>query len=196
MAAAIDQFLIFFFRLSPEPILGYLIGIAVLCLICAIIGSLTVLVITRINSGHLIAQNREMVRMQNLSVKALLARDKPAYTLINREANDAFGKYFFAQITVSVSYLWPAPFALAWLQQRFEGVDFLLPFHIPGTPGTVGYAFSFIPMYILVSILFGKLKKHLRLFDGMDRHLETIQKDAATMVTLADVLPTPEPPRS
>ncbi len=196
MFSVIDPFLIFFFRLSDEPILGYLLGIAVLSLLCALIGSITVLAATRFNREHLIRQNRDMVRMQNLSVKALIAKDKPAYKLLNREANDAFGKYFFAQLTVSVSYLWPAPFALAWLQTRFEGVVFLLPIDLPGIQGGVGYAFSFIPMFILVSMLFAKLKKCLPLFNVVDNHLETIRKDADDMVTLADVVLPPAPKKA
>ena len=193
MDHAIDQLLIFFFRLSAEPILGFMTGIAVLCLLCAIIGSLTVLAATRANSNLLIRQNREMVKMQNLSVKALLSKDKPAYKLLNREANDAFGKYFFAQIAISASYLWPAPFALAWLHERFADVDFFLPMTIPGIGDSVSYTFSFFPMYILVSILFSKIKPHIPLFNGMTRHLETIKKDADTMVTIADYMPDPKP---
>lgn len=185
----IDGYLIFFFRLTSEPILGYLIGIAVLALLCAGIGSLTVLAATLANSRHLIHQNREMVQMQNLSVKALVAKDKSAYKLLNREANDAFGKYFFAQVAMSVSYLWPAPFALAWLQERFADVDFFLPVNVPGVGSSVGYTFSFIPMYILVSILFSKVKRRLPLFDVMNSHLDTIRKDADAMVTIADYLP-------
>ena len=196
MFAVFDAYIIYFFRLSTEPIIGFLLGIAALSLLCALIGNLTVLAATHVNGNYLIRQNREMVDMQNLSVKALVAKDKSAYKLLNREANDRFGKYFFAQINMSVSYLWPTPFALAWLDHRFAAVDFLLPFHIPGFGTSVGYTFSFIPMYILMSILFGKLKKHLPLFNSMTKYLATIQKDAATMVTLADVLPTPEPPRS
>ncbi len=189
MMYTIDGFLIEWFRLHPEPILGYMIGIALLSAMCAVIGGITLLIATRANGDLFISQNRQMVKMQNLSVKALIAKDKPAYKLLNREANDAFGKYFFAQIAVSVSSLWPAPFALAWMHTRFADVDFLLPVHIPGIGNSVGYAFSFIPMFILMSILFSHLKKRLPVFDRMHRHLDEIHREADKMVTVADYLP-------
>ena len=192
---AIDTFLIFFFRLPEVPIMGYMLGIAVLAVICVLLGHLTMTAIIAFNGGQLRQQSRDMVNMQNLSIRALLSKDKPAYKLLNREANEAFGKYFFAQIAVSASSLWPLPFALGWLQMRFEAVEFMLPAPLPLIGDHVGYAFSFIPMYILMRLLIAKIKGHLPQSQAMRRHTQAIRAESEKMISYGD-LSTSTTPRS
>jgi hypothetical protein len=50
------------------------------------------------------------------------------------------------------------------MHSRFAGVEFRLPFDMPLFGQTVGYVFTFIPIYICVRIIFGKLKGRLPYF--------------------------------
>ena len=83
----LDPYLIFFFRLFDVPIWGYFSGITMLALICIGIGQVTIFTVFSVNHSAIRDQNQEMVRMQNLSVYALLAKDKKAYRVCNRQAN-------------------------------------------------------------------------------------------------------------
>lgn len=184
----VDSVLITFFRLSQVPIAGYLIGTALLCLICVVIGHFTLSVAFRFNRRFIDRDNSRLVKMHNLSVQALIAKDKNAYKSCNHEANDAFGKVFFSQIALSISSLWPVPFALGWMQTRFLDVAFSLPVSIPLIGDSVGFTFSFIPMYILVYIVFGKIKAHLPYFKNEKKMLEVYsQSEEETFMSFSDV---------
>lgn len=185
--ALIDAVLIAPFRLTEIPIIGYFLGIFCLTLLCVMIGQWTLAVAFRFNRKWLNHDNQQMVRMHNLSLKALAVKDKAAYKACNKEANDAFGKYFFAQIGLSISSLWPVPFALGWMQTRFASVDFELPLHIPGIGDSVGYTFTFIPVYILVYILFGKIKHRLPLFKKMAQTIQNDMSMSEKMLSFADL---------
>lgn len=184
---SIDAILIAPFRLTEIPIIGYFLGIFCLALLCVMLGQLTLAIAFRFNRKWLNRDNRQMVRMHNLSLKALAVKDKTAYKACNKEANDAFGKYFFAQIGLSISSLWPVPFALGWMQTRFASVDFELPFHLPGIGDSVGYTFSFIPVYILVYILFGKIKHRLPLFKKMAQQIQSDMSTTENMLSFTDL---------
>ena len=183
----IDRFLIGFYRIIDIPILGYLLGTALLSLICVVLGQFTLSLAYRANRMNLKSNNNNMVRMHNLSIYALLAKNKIAYKSCNKEANEAFGKYFFAQIALGISSLWPIPFALAWMQTRFDGVEFLLPFNVPGVGHTVGYTFTFIPIYVLVYILFGKIKNRLPYFKKEHEFLKADVNDSEKMLSISDL---------
>jgi hypothetical protein len=152
-----DSFLIWFYRLTDTPILGYYLGTAVLCLICVVLGRLTLGISCKFNQKELEQYNRSMVRMHNLSLFALLARNKQAYKSCNKEANEAFGKVFFAQVALGSSSLWPVPFALAWMQSRFGQVSFELPLPLPLIGNSVGFMFTFFPIFVLVFMIFGRV---------------------------------------
>lgn len=186
----IDRFLVIFYRLVDNPILGYYIGTGALCLMCVIIGQLTLATSFLWNRRSIDHENKEMVHMHNLSVKALLAKDKKAYKLCNKVANDAFGKVFFSQIAMSISSLWPVPFALAWMQTRFSEVAFELPVRLPLVGESVGYLFTAIPIYILMYILFGKVKSKLPFFSYMARILaEYDTNEGDRMIRLPELAP-------
>ena len=185
----LDSVLIFFYRIPDVPIAGYLLGTFVLALFCVVIGQLTISVAFLTNRRRIDADNRNMVRMQNLSVKALAAKNKGAYKAFNKEANEAFGKVFFMQIALAAASLWPVPFALAWMQTRFSGVEFPLPFTLPMLGGSVGYTFSFFPILILAFILFGKVKRYLPYFNRIHGILKGYDKEKDDMITFADLHP-------
>jgi hypothetical protein len=189
-----DAALIFFFRLVENPMLGYLIGIAVLALLCVVVGDRTIALAVRFNGAFFDRDNRELVRMQNKSLLALQARDKASYLACNQVANDSFGKVFFSQLALGASSLWPVPFALQWLGERFGEVAFLLPIPL-GARDSVGFAFTFIPMYILVRIVFGKLKDRLPFFRGLPPAPAIGQGEGEQMLGFSDVFPTPAKPK-
>lgn len=183
----IDAFLIFFYRVVEAPLLGYFIGTGVLALLCVVIGELTVAAAFRFNRAYIEHDSRTMVRMQNLSVRALLANDKQSYTAFNREANEAFGKLFFKQIALAAASLWPIPFALGWMQSRFLNVEFLLPVGLPVVGETVGYCFTFVPIYVLARILFGNLRDRLPYFKTINKTAASDGQAPDRLVTLADL---------
>lgn len=185
--ADIDAFLIFFYRITENPVIGYFIGIFVLSVICVIVGEFTISLAFRFNKKYIDHDNRKMVKMQNLSVRALMAKDKMSYKACNKEANEAFGKVFFKQIALAASSLWPIPFALGWMQTRFLDVEFLLPCRLPALGESVGYSFTFIPMYILVRILFGKIKHKLPYFKKMQKMLDEY-KDSEKIMSFSDLM--------
>lgn len=183
-----DILLMFFFRLVENPMLGYLLGIAVLALVCAVIGDLTVALAFRFNGTFFQRENQELVRMQNKSLLALRARDKESYQACNELANDSFGKVFFTQIALGASSLWPVPFALQWLNGRFAEVAFLLPIPL-GERTSVGYAFTFIPMYILMRILFGHVRTRLPGYRRLTVPAVSEAEETESMLSMDDVFP-------
>ncbi|QTA87499.1 hypothetical protein [Desulfonema magnum] len=183
----IDSFLIWFYRIPETPIIGYFLGTSFLALVCVIFGQITLYAAFWFNKRQIDQDNKAMVRMHNLSMYALAAKDKAAYNACNKEANDAFGKYFFAQIAMGISSLWPIPFALGWMQTRFLEVEFFLPCHVPLIGDSVGYTFTFIPLYILVHIFFGKIKHRLPWFGTMEKILHADDENSEKMVSISEL---------
>ncbi len=157
----LDSVLIFFYRVTDNPVAGFFLGTFILCLACAIIGGYAALGFSVINRKHIGKLYSETVSMHNLSVKAITVKDKINYNNCNKLANEAFGRYFFAQFGEGASALLPVPFALAWMQLRFQEVSFPLPFTIPGIGETASYPFILIFLYILCRILFRKIRNKL-----------------------------------
>lgn len=156
---AIDAFLITPYRWPGHPVTGWWLGTTLLAVWSVLIGRVTMAFVFRVNRDYIKKTTDEVSQRHNQSVNALKAGDKTAYKGINKLANEAFGKSFFLQIAMAAASLWPIPFAMAWLQLRFSDVRFPLPFSIPATGDSVGYAFVFLPLYILVRILLGKVRR-------------------------------------
>ena len=193
----LDSALIFFFRLPDIAILGYYLGCFILSVICVVLGQITIAVAFFWNQKFIDRDNREMVRMHNLSVRALMLKDKQAYKKCNKVANDAFGKVFFSQIALSISSLWPVPFAAGWLQTRFQDVAFELPVSLPWIGDQVGYLFTFLPIYILAYILFGWIKGHLPYFRTVVKRLEKYDTEGEEkMLRMSDLARTAQSRRS
>ncbi len=156
---ALDPFAIWAFRVSEEPWVGFLFGSLILNLACVMLGDVTSILARRLNRKVYGAYHDEMVKHHNLSVKALRTSDKEAYKAVNKQAHEAFGKYFFSQAGAFALSIWPLPFALAWMEMRFGGIPMDLPFAIPGVGNSVFYPFFFIPIYIIVRVSYGKLMR-------------------------------------
>lgn len=182
---SLDPAIIWAFRLAERPWLGFLLGILVLNLVCVLLGDVTSMIARRLNRKVYGAYHDEMVRNHNLSVRAISRADKAAFKAVNKQANEAFGKYFFSQAGAFSLSIWPLPFALAWMDLRFRDVPLPLPFSVPGVGESVLYPFYFLPMYIVVRILYGKM---LRRFAFYRRLLEWTRHGKATrMLRFEDV---------
>jgi hypothetical protein len=154
---ALDPYLIWCYRLPGNAYVGFLLGTFVLVLICLIVGDLTFSLATRLLGKHLDRTATEAGKYQDLSIDAAKAGDKAAFKAANKLANDAFGRSFFSLMALSMARLWPAPFALAWMQYRFFEVEFPLP----GTNWSLGYLGVFIIIYVAAYFLFKQVQRRL-----------------------------------
>jgi len=169
----IDPVLIAPYRLIGDPFAGFLIGTFCLCMICVVLGELAISAAIRINRKHLQKLKKEITYKEKLSMQAYAEDDQVSYKALNKEANEAWGRHFFTMAAYSAGILWPVPFALAWMQTRFQGVDFELIFPLNRLlADNVGYPFIFIPMYILARIVFKYLRPRLPYFRGVQAMLD------------------------
>ena len=164
MYELLDAILIFPYRLLPSPVAGFYCGTAVLALASLVVGRASYDAVWLFNRGHYAKEEGEMTRMHNLSVAAIEAGNKVAYKAANKEANEAFGKSFFAGAALFSVSIWPVPFALAWLAVRFDGVD------VPLFPGyDVRYNAVFLGCYIVLRLAMWPLWQKLPLFGRVER---------------------------
>ena len=157
---AVDPYLIWLYRITGHPYLGFLLGTFALACLALILGEGSISLIIIAMRKHLDRSAGEAARYQELSVQALKAGDKEAYQAANKLANEAFGKSFFLQFSLAAARLWPLPFALAWMQLRFLEVEFpllLLPF-------SLGYIGVFILCYAAAYFLWKTVKGRFRHF--------------------------------
>lgn len=172
VAVQADRFLVAFYRITGFSLIDYFIGTAVLAFICIIIGELSVSLAIRFNKRYLDAMSKEMNEKEMLSMAAYRAGDKAGYKSLNKEATDVWGKHFFTMVAYSAGILWPIPFALGWMQTRFSEVQFDLAFPLSLIFGkSVGYIFTFIPIYILCRIIFKYMRPYLPYFKGVQQRL-------------------------
>ena len=168
-----DGFLIDFYRLTGHPFIDYLIGTTILAFMCVLVGEVSVSLAIRFNQRYIDEMAQEIDQKEKLSMAAYKAGDKPGYKALNKQATDAWGKHFFTMVGYSAGILWPIPFALGWMQTRFSDVDFDLAFPLSLVFGkTVGYLFTFIPLYILARIVFKYMRPHLPYFKGVQKRLD------------------------
>lgn len=186
----LDPYLIWFYRITGLAWVDFIFGTLVLAFIALIIGEFSISAIFLATRKHIDRSTEEAIKYQNMSVDALAHRNKPAYTAANKLANDAFGKSFFQQIALSAAFLWPIPFALAWMQYRFLEVD--IP--VPWTGYTVNYIAIFVPLYVVAYFLFKRVKYRLPFFRRMKVILDSYKDQAREMKSLADLETRPGKP--
>jgi len=167
-----DSFLIAFYRITGYSLFDYFIGTMFLGFLCVVIGELSVSLAIRFNKRYLDSMSSEMVEKERLSLEAHRAGDTEGYKALNKEATDVWGKHFFTMVAYSAGILWPLPFALGWMQTRFADVEFNLAFPLSLIFGkSVGYIFTFIPIYILCRIFFKYMRPYLPYFKGVQKIL-------------------------
>ncbi len=145
----LDPLIIWAFRLLPPGNGAFLLGCTFWAIVAVLIGTVTALLVKILNRGWYRRQYEAMIRMHNISVDAVQHGDKEAYLAANREAMEAFGKYFFSQAGVFMVSLWPIPLILAWMDQRFRDS----PLEILGL--NIPYFISFLFIYIAVRLVLG-----------------------------------------
>lgn len=163
----VDSALLVPYRLTGQPVADYFIGTFFLALLAAAAGEFTAALVFTVNRKHVERLDRELAESHALSLAALQAGDRGRYAVLNREANDAFGRAFFNMVALSAAYLWPVFFALAWMQPRFADI----PFPVPFTGLTVNYAFTFLICYLLARLTLGRIKHRLPFLAGVYRTL-------------------------
>lgn len=179
-----DPYLIWFYRITGYTFVDFLLGTFVIASMALVIGEFTISLAYLANRRKIEQTTDEVVRYQNISVDAIEAGNKPAYTAANKIANDAFGKSFFHQIALSTGFLWPIPVALGWMQYRFSEVEFRLLF----SDATVGYPAVFIPLYVLAYLGFKRIKYKLPYFRRIKHRLDSSQNRTKEMRNFSDLL--------
>lgn len=159
--ALLDSFLLAPFTWLPWPLASFFLGIFLLVCYAIFLGEITSGLLYVLNSKYYTDLQKKMIEAHNKSVSALHAGNKEAYLAINRDANEHFGKFFFSQAGLSISSLWPVPFALQWLELRFHGIEFI---PTPFENIHIGYVFVYGIAYIIFRIAFSKVKFRLPFF--------------------------------
>jgi hypothetical protein len=157
----IDSALMPFYRFPDNPLLGYYLGTFALSFASIIIGEYSISLAFHANSEMIKSDNQKIDHFQSLSLEALKAGDKTAFKACNGIANEAYGKSFFTQITLSAASLWPVFIALGWMQYRFSEVSFQLSFTVPLYGDKLGYFANFLLCYILMRITVKNIRQAL-----------------------------------
>ncbi|MDY0039148.1 MAG: hypothetical protein RBS57_02475, partial [Desulforhabdus sp.] len=168
----LDSFLIIFYRLSSDAMANFLLGTLILAMISVVVGELTLSLALRFNRRHIQGMEDELEKQHQLSMAALQIQDQKGYKACNKQANDMFGKYFFNMIAYSAACLWPVPFALAWMQTRFLGVEFPLAYPLSLVWPSTQYFTIFLSLYILARIIFKHLRPYLPYFKQVQKTLD------------------------
>ncbi|EPR43611.1 hypothetical protein dsx2_2228 [Desulfovibrio sp. X2] len=171
--------------LGLPTMLSFLGGIVALCVLCTVVGELTMALAYFLNRKHWAKLQRDMVVHQNLSIKAIKLRDKESYKACNTMANEAFGLSFFSGVALFAASLWPAFFALDWMGTRFAAVTFVLPL----LGKSVGYTFFFIPLYVAVRVVFGRwVKPRLWPFNRIKAWVKANEDCGEELMSWADLM--------
>lgn len=179
----LDPLLIAPYRLSLSAGPAFWLGTAFLAGWCLLIGEITMALVWLCNRSHYEEQNREMVRMHNLSIKAVAAKDKASYKASNSLANESFGKAFFAQAALFSTSVWSLPFALGWLAWRFGGVDIPTPLE----NFTVGYSFVLIGEYIVIRLLFSRIRHRVPFLRTVQRRIRESAANSGEFMSWSDL---------
>lgn len=160
MLEAIDALLISLYRLTGSPVWDYLAGTFLLALLAVAVGQATLSLVYRVNRRHLDQLESRTEELNRLSSNAMEMGDRKHYKVINKEASDSYGQLFFNRFGLSAASLWPAFFALAWMQTRF--VHVVIP--VPWLGFGANYFVVFLFAYLLARIVFGRARKILMPF--------------------------------
>jgi hypothetical protein len=181
---ALDPLFIWMFRFPLPPLAAFGVGLTLLALTVTVVGELAMAGAYFLNRKHFAKINREMILNNNNSIRALSHGDKKSYTACNSLANEAFGQNFFSGLALFASSIWPVAFALGWLTLRYGAVEFPLPL----VEHTVGPNFFFVPLYIVVRVLFCRAKPYLPVFRTIRAAVLANQDAGERMLSWADLL--------
>ncbi|MCE5335356.1 MAG: hypothetical protein LLG06_12305 [Desulfobacteraceae bacterium] len=169
-----DPYILFFYSITGIEALDGLAGTFHLALAASVIGEFTISVVFRLNRSHLDRLNSDLAKYGSLSREAERRGDEASYRALNKKANDAYGQVFFNRFGLSAASLWPAFFALDWLQLHFGKTGVVLPFFSSGA----NYVPAFLFCYIAARTVFGRLKRHLPYFREQYAMLLSYEKES------------------
>ena len=170
-----DPYLLALFGLTGTESVDLLIGTFLLAMLVVVVGEFTISIVFRINRKHLDRLNDNLKKYSELSQEALRMGDEASYKALNKQANDAYGHVFFNKFGLSAAALWPAFFALDWMQPHFAETGIA----VPGFSSGVNYVAAFLVCYVLARIVFGRLKRHLPYFRGQYRMLQSYGRNGS-----------------
>ena len=165
----LDAWLIAPFRWPASPLVGFFWGSVFLAVQSVAVGHLCLLGMMAVQRPVRSKYDAEAAKRSDLAVQALQVQDKTAYLAQNRLAKDAFGRSMALAVGRMTATLWPAVAGLAWMDLRFRGVPLELPFTLPGVGNTVYYPFFFIPLYIVLRLIWARIWPNLRLGKAQDK---------------------------
>jgi hypothetical protein len=171
----LDPFLMPFYQLTGLSGLDGVIGTLLLALVVVVVGEFTISLVFLVNRRHLDKLNRKLKKFSDLSQEALRMGDAASYKVLNQQANDAYGHVFFNKFGLSAAALWPAFFALDWMQPHFAETGVA----VPGFSSGANYVVVFLICYILARMVFGRLKRHLPYFKSQYQMLQSYGRNEA-----------------
>ena len=151
----INAILIQPYRVFDNPLPAFWFGTACLALLCVIIGNLTGAILYKLNKKHYEAQNNELDRLHTLSIRAANTGNKETFKAVNSLAHESFGKNFFTGVALFSATLWPLPFALGWMSERFADITVHT---VPWINKDLGYTFVMLSCYIGIRLLYSRLR--------------------------------------
>lgn len=182
--SAIDPFLIAPYRWFASSELSFWIGTAVLAIVCLVVGELALTLVYMTNRTYYAGLNKKMVRMHNVSIQAICSKDKAIFKAANTWANEYFGKVFFSQAALFGVSIWGLPFAMGWLQTRFEGITI---YSIPYFGQPLGYTFVMLTCYIALRFGLSKIRSRIPVLSWLERIRLEDAKSAGIMQSWSDI---------
>lgn len=173
-----DPYSLVLYKVTGVESIDGLIGTFLVALLASIIGEFTISIVFRINRKHLDGLNTELKKYSDLSQQAAQCGDETSYKALNTKANDAYGQVFFNRFGLSAASLWPAFFALDWIQRHFGETGIRVPFS-----AGANYVVVFLFCYVLARMVFSRLKRHLPYFRGQYAMLLDYHKEDRTTST-------------
>ncbi len=168
---SIDPFLIYAYRIPADSLLGYWLGTLALAFGALALGMTTMALSGLLNRNLHRRQSAKMIKMHNLSIRAIQEQNKEGYLATNKLANEMYGRVFFNRAALFTASVWPVPFALAWMNERFADVSL----NIPLIDFPFGYVGVFLSCYILlrVAVSFLRIPVYTKLMESLDKTEET-----------------------
>ncbi|OLN25204.1 hypothetical protein DVDV_3544 [Desulfovibrio sp. DV] len=138
----IDAILVAPFRWFANAQAGFVCGMAVLAIACALLGRACAAGVARVHRTKRERQDAEIRRHQDLSFSALAAKDRETYLAANHLAQEAYGNSMALAAGRAAALIWPALLVLAWAGWRFADAP------LPLVGESAGPAVFFLPLYI------------------------------------------------
>jgi hypothetical protein len=167
----IDPVLITPYRFFSSPMLGWWVGTSILALWAVLLGELTMVAAYRLNRQAMDKSTEKALYYQEQSLKAKQINDEKSYKMINKLANEAYGKSFFLSMAMGMGSLWPAFFAAAWLNERFKHIVFALPSWIGGFE--LNFLAPFIFIFIILRIFLYLSRPYIALLRAPAKNLSS-----------------------